>query len=796
MLAIMALGGLLAALSGEQPTGNLVGDILWTAGFAALVTWMGSRARPQWLLISAVAAFFFTGFSLPAAVWAILAVGLAFFRGWLVSRELFAAGADPLREGPGTGQDQTPAGEPIGPKARFDTVAADPRFAPGLGALVGLFITQAVLRLPNIRFVPSASIFAALAVAPLVYGGWRSLARPERRRIRRSAGLVVAFCFMGALGVGLSGLVARGPVESGIDRANRGIEAMQAADQPEAVRLLGRAEVDFGSAHDRLSGWTTWPGRWVPVVAQHARALETAAAQGEVLARVAGRTVTVADVDKIRGSNGAIDLEVVAAVDAELAVANAALREAYNGLREIRTPWLLPLLDSRLAEVDDELASTLEDIDLAHNATSLLPGFLGGQGPRTYLVLFAQPSEAREFGGFVGAYALLGAEGGRIELLESGSTEDGLTGPAEFTDPGSFPLNYLGNLPDQYPQNLTAIADLETIATAAADLLPQWRSDPNFRLDGVIALDPYAMAAMMELTGPVRVPGPGRVDSNRVVDFLLRDQYLELNEAGRDVRQDALQDLAKATFEQLLNMELPGPERLGALFGPLVRADRLSVYSFDPDENAFFARVFMDANMPQVGASVEMLGVYTQTTVASKLDGYSRQDLHYIVDFDPETGASRGRLEVALSNGATPDLPRYVLGLAERESLGSGPLALGSNQVAVALYTRSDVIGVDSPDAHFNHPDSTEAVGYTRHQATVEVPIESTRHVGFDTAAIFEPGRYDLLVMAQATANIGDLVVEVRPAEGWKVIGAEPGPWRLEAPLDTHRAISLEFERS
>ncbi len=758
---LLAASSILAVFSGQRPTDNPLADFVLTAGFGALVPWLaGSVHRSQLIGLAAVLAFFFSGFQLPAVVLGGLAL----------------VGAVPLNE-----------------RERFDASSATI-----LQTVVGGLVTHAALHLPNIRYVGTASLVAAICVAPIVFGGFRGLADGQRRDVAKIAMWIAGFAAVATVLTGIAALTARGAVENGIEQAEDGIDALEAGDQETAVELLEAAQANFDTATGRLGGVLALPSRVVPIVAQHSRALETAASQGQNLAAAAVQTVTTADVDQIRGSNGAIDLGVVDDVNSELANANQVLQNAQAAIRRVRSPWLIPFLDDRLESVEVELQDVVGDIDLANHATAVMPAILGADGTRTYLVLFVQPAESREFGGFVGAYGLLEATDGKLSLLESGSidTEFG-TGEALFTQAGLFPEAYFDKRPYIFPQNLTGVADLRTIADAAKDLAPQWREDPDFTLHGVMTIDPIALGGFLELTGPIAVAGRDEpIDSTNVADFLLREQYLEFDGEARDVRQDALRDLAGTAFAELLSIEIPGPERLGAIFGPLARSDRLTFTTFDDFENAFLSRVLLDANLPNVSEQVEMIGWYHESGIAGKIDAYTDRDLAYDVTVDPATGETAGTLRVTYRNNAPATAGSYVLGHIARDGLDGTPLTTGTNFVNVALYTRADVGGATVDEEPLKLEEPKPSLSYEHHRSAIEVPLSAERIIKVEIEGQVAPGRYDLLVAAQALAVVGDFSVTVRPTEGWNVVAddvAADGSWTVGGPLDFHQAISVQF---
>ena len=51
-------------------------------------------------------------------------------------------------------------------------------------------------------------------------------------------------------------------------------------------------------------------------------------------------------------------------------------------------------------------------------------------------------------------------------------------------------------------------------------------------LDGVFVVDPFALQALLEVTGPIRVPGAGLITADNVVDVTTNRVYTDA--PGRD----------------------------------------------------------------------------------------------------------------------------------------------------------------------------------------------------------------------------------------------------------------------
>lgn len=757
---IMAAAAIAAGLSGQAPTGNAGADFVLSAGFAGLIVWMAHRAPMRAVVVSAVLAMLFTAFSVPAALTGLLALSLAVL---VMTR----------------------------PTLDLD------RKRLLLAACAG-FISFTILHLPSFRFVGTASIAAAIAVAPILIGGFQALGSAERRQARLAAIGAAVFALVAGALAAIAGLLVLGDVESGIAQAEEGISALEAGDQEQARGLLSLASDNLERSRGVLGGPLTWPSKIVPILGHQTRAVETAVEQGATLAATAERVVTTADVEQIRGSNGAIDLDLVRRLNAELSTADAVMTQARSSLREVRTPWLLPPLDNNIADVEVELATAAEDIALANLGTQVMPRILGGDGLRRYMVMFTQPAEAREFGGFMSAYAMLEADNGQLRLAEAGPALDILVDPdgeAAFDDDmPPYPQHYLNRNPQLFPQNLPSTADLFTIATAAAELVPKWKQDPAYTIDGVIALDPYALAAMLELTGPIPMAGrsePATADT--IVEFLLRGQYEEFDPEDRDQRLDSLGELAGSTFERLLSIEVPGPEALGRIFGPVARENRLAFATFDFEETLFLEQVHMTAPLPEVATGVELVGVYAQTGIASKLAAYETRDLRFEVVVDPGARVAKGTGTISIANDVPVGASPYV----------TGEVVDGLSPVELALYTRSAVAGLDAWSEDEEIFDYTSQ-SYAHHSGLVDVPRGETAEFSFTTEHQMLGNRYDLLVLAQPVANVGRIDVVITPSAGWRIAAIGPGlpegditesgSWVFSDVLDVHKPISLIFE--
>jgi hypothetical protein len=135
----------------------------------------------------------------------------------------------------------------------------------------------------------------------------------------------------------------------------------------------------------------------------------------------------------------------------------------------------------------------------------IITEILGGNGARNYLIEQLNPAELRPGGGFIGSYSFLRADHGVLTVLRSGTVSDiigqkvGLGNPNYIEPPGPIRewLPYVGW--DFGDSNF--YADFPTNARKGIEFAQQRLG----RIDAVIAIDYFAVAKMLELTGPITV---------------------------------------------------------------------------------------------------------------------------------------------------------------------------------------------------------------------------------------------------------------------------------------------------
>ncbi|MEM9514923.1 MAG: DUF4012 domain-containing protein [Actinomycetota bacterium] len=677
-LGCALLSGIAAAASGASPTGARLVDATLVALAVGVVTWAGAAARWWALGLAAAAAtalagdvvlIAFGGAAFALAVW----VGLA-QRSVGFSRVLIA----------GVSMNVLVRGETDLPL--------------GVGVSCGV-----------------------VAAALICWSGIRRRSHRTRRVALWVVGAVVAVGVLATIGAAIGAYGAQDGLVDGNRHARAGLDLVRDGAYAEAAERFDDAAASFDDADNSLNAPWAFAGRVVPIVAQHHRAGYELADTAAAAAADVADSLRSFDVDGLRFVGGRVDLANLRAAASALTTVQASFEGLRSTIADVESPWLAAPVQDRLDALAEQLDEVEPGITDAADAVRLAPHLLGADGPRTYFVAFTTPAEARGLGGFMGNYAVLTADDGRVALTDFGRTGDlnravddprRVTGPDEWLERyGEFGFTSGANgTTEPSPwSNVTISPDFPSTAQVIAELYPQ---SGGTELDGVFAMDPYVIREFLRLTGPVEVSGTDEVlDERNVIDFLLVDQY-EIDQT--DDRVDLLEDVSRTVVERVLRGDLPNPVEAAQALSPMVDQRRLVAWSADADEQALFDRTGLSGALPNLQGG-DGVALVVNNAGANKLDAYLDRQLAYSAFVDQATGEVSGTLAITLSNEApSAGLPDGVIG----NYTGDAP---GTNRLLVSLYTALPAESV-SVDGEPILADVGEERGWTTNSFFVAIP--------------------------------------------------------------------------
>jgi hypothetical protein len=530
-----------------------------------------------------------------------------------------------------------------------------------LRSAVAIALPLAIVDLAWPTFTGGSAAVAGVAVTVLAASGLRALDPYHRRRALVGAGLAAGAVVVVGCAAATTIALQRTNLERAVDAIEAGLDATARGDSDAAAAHLADAADAFDVAAGRLDLPWVELGERIPVFGDQIHAVDVMVDAGASAADVGARAAATADPDSIRPRDGSVDLGRLDTVREQVVDARDALLDVRARVDSVRSPWLVPAISGELADVRSRSVDAVDDADAALEALAVVPGMLGADGERRWLLVIQTPSELRGAGGLPGNYGVLHAEHGRVELERVGRINE-IAEPAEHGGiPVVGPADYLARYSAHYAlfnyfQNSTVSPHFPSVAEA---MTGRYEAVTNQVVDGAISLDPTGFASLLALIGPVQVDGwDVPIDANNAEQVLLHEQYERLV-PDSDERVELLERLADAVFDRVVGGDLPGPGDVGAELAPDVAARHIQLWSRRPAEERWFAHIGASGALaPVVG---DALAVISTNASEVKIDWYLHRDITYDVQ-TADDGTVQATLRVRLHNDAPTTGSAYVIG--------------------------------------------------------------------------------------------------------------------------------------
>jgi hypothetical protein len=338
-------------------------------------------------------------------------------------------------------------------------------------------------------------------------------------------------------------------------------QARALVDAPEKASPLAacdrvsalRADVE---TLQREAGWLVRAAPalgWLPGVGGDLRAAPHLLAVADDLT-LAGTTVCKELgplLNAVAGGEGTVSPEQVVRM---LADARPELEQALAAVERAQATWAdvdVSRLSPRTARWAATLDRLLPLLRTGLEVAVIAPDLLGADGPRTYLILAQNEDELRPTGGFLTGVGEVRLEGGRVVSMtfrDSYAVDD-------FSRPYPVPpeplRRYMGI-------DLWVFRDSNwspDFPTAARQAIALYRPDYPVTVDGVIALDQYAVRELVSAIGPLTVEGADEPVTGETVIPYIRQAWApeggQLTGEWWRARKSFMGPLAQAAWERL-----------------------------------------------------------------------------------------------------------------------------------------------------------------------------------------------------------------------------------------------------
>ncbi|HVL80110.1 MAG TPA: DUF4012 domain-containing protein [Actinomycetota bacterium] len=524
--------------------------------------------------------------------------------------------------------------------------------------------------------------------------------------------------------LGLVGLAVR-PVIAAARDADRELRTARAA-------MLGgdpqRARDSFASARDRFAeavrlteGGALRTARAIPLVERWTEPAAQLAQGGELVASAGLGLVEAWEL--MDPDESGFDIAGLRKGVAGLEPVEALLAQAAQTVEEAPPP-----LSAVTARFNHEVTRLRDQVRSGREAAGLLAEALAGR--KRYFVAMQTPSELRGTGGLIGAYGIAEVNDGRIELVDFGRPARDLPKPSSLglTVPDWYSRRYDRFQAMDLWQNINMTPDFPTAARIVTDAAP--RIPGVGRVDGVISLDPVALAALLRTTGPVRTEGwPEPISHRNVVAVLGNEFYARYPDW--DERADLTSDISEVALKRFFT----GERRLSrdglAALGASVSGRHFQFFFTDPALQGKVEEMGASGSLDAPGLPV--FGVVAQNASGHKADYYMRRLVIYDVEVLPD-GLVSVRVNVRLHNRAPREgQPAYVIGPYK----GSGDEP-GLNRSYLSIYAPPGAEIVEArTDTGATALETGTEKGLSVFSTFVEVPAGGFRKI---SATLLIPG--------------------------------------------------------
>jgi hypothetical protein len=669
----------------------------------------------------------------------------------------------------------------------------------------------------------------------------------RKRHVRRRARLAILVLLGGLFVLGLLSLfpaaAARTHLLEAQEALGRARDALVVGRTGTALQAFDLARSELIRARDRVNNPTVRIVGWLPIAGRSPDATRAVVEASLRLAQ-AGRTVADAvtglpgGLSALAPDEGRIDLATIRRLSTPLARVHTLLQDAGVLMAEAPTSLLLPPVRDAMEEFRPILAEARRGSAVALGLSRILPAYLGEGEPRRYFVAAQNPAEMRGTGGLLGSYSILTVNDGRLDFADFRPvTELDTVLPQQVEPPNADYAAVWDQFSSRgYWSNINMTPDFPSAATAIVRLFEETE---GVQLHGAIAADPFALASLLRIIGPVTVARDDiLLNSRNAVDYLTNRAYSRLQDEDRkfilgDVAEKVLSVFIDGPVGEVsedpelrrdrdrgqpqspvpgrrgpqggtrfggerrgaLDAETPSPrpeERGDRPVAPAIRGNRsaaafgralidiaahghLLMHSLEPAIQEEFSKMGVAGGLPR--GEGDFLGIVANAGSGTKLDYYLERSVRYEVALD-NRGSARGWASVVLRNEApTRGQPLYVIGPHPFTSLEPGENYLYMSAYCASSCSLHDVRRDGQPAGVAPH----QELGHPVFQMTAQVPSGRTQELGFEWTVDrawrgdSSAGVYRLVVDGQPGVRPLLLSLDVRVPAGMHVASATPG---------------------
>ncbi|GAB2974339.1 DUF4012 domain-containing protein [Nocardioides montaniterrae] len=379
--------------------------------------------------------------------------------------------------------------------------------------------------------------------------------------------------------------------------------------------------------------------------------------------------------DDFRPKDHRFPLARIAAMEKPARTSEQAFADAADRLAGVDSSGFIGPVRGKFDQLRSLVGTSRHTLATVYRAARMMPGLLGADGPRNYLLVMENNAELRSMGGLAGSVSLVQARDGRVQMTQQDDMADMPRTPPG--GPTKDERGLFGNLLTATGVNATMTPDAPRAAELVKD---RWVLAHGGKVDGVFFVDPVAVSYLMQGLGPVPVPGFQSVAYNNVVAAVENLAYIATTD--RHLQSAYQNAIARSVFNAFADGHgNPVTALRGLARG--VGDGRIRMVSFVPKDQVQLSGTAIAGEMPTRPTIHPQAGIYLNDSTESKMSYYLRYSSE-VATQACAAGVQTAVGTMTLTNATPPNvdqLPVTVTGWADR----SRDITKGSQYVVVYL---------------------------------------------------------------------------------------------------------------
>lgn len=292
------------------------------------------------------------------------------------------------------------------------------------------------------------------------------------------------------------------------------------------------------------------------------------------------------------------------------------LASVENDLNEIEIKSLPQEIQPKVEQVRMIVRSFRTDLARFLQTTPSIIEALGGKSLKRYLIVFENSSELRATGGFIGSFALLDVDQGRVKNLEiaKGGSYD-LQGQLDTHTEPPRPLYLVNNRWEFQDANW-----FPDFPTSARNLLWFYEHSGGPTVDGVIAINDQFVTRLLRVVGDIRIGSGTTITADNFI-AITATRVAQERTAHSKTPKAILAELGPLLLRRLTDSDLRTKLHVAAATNDALLSREIMMYSTDEVLEDTFTQFGWDGGLKQTN------GDYLHVNISNIGGGKSDTDL-------------------------------------------------------------------------------------------------------------------------------------------------------------------------